>query len=154
MADTAIDRVIESVNFVNGLSLNSQIEMIDRIFQNQPILLSHVLVLSKLNVSKVKMDHVLHLLMVFYHCFTENETIKYPEVSEDMICSIDNNTISMLHWFDKEDPSNRQNLMEMSIRNYPEKNVLAYMVSYLQENGFDQDSSQENEYWVYVETSG
>ena len=129
-----------------SLSIESETEIFDRIYINQPNLLAHVLVLSTLGVSNEKIDPILHLLLVFYHCFTENERWQFPVVSEEELFAADNNTIAMLRFFDKEEPSDRAKYREMSILNYPEQNVYAYMVGYLKDNGFVEEKNEVDEY--------
>lgn len=95
-----------------------------------------------MNVPNEMIDHVFHLLLLFYHCFTDGEKIKYPILSEDEVLSADKNTIKMLQYFEMEEPKDRVKYIKMSMLNYPERNVLAYMFGYLEENGFNDEKNK------------
>jgi hypothetical protein len=138
------DQLVASVVFINNLSNPAKLEYSDRIFANQPHLLGHALLLSSLGVSLDKIDHVLHLLLVFYHCFSDNEVYVYSIISEDQLLAADDNTVAMFKYLESEDPAERKKQTDISILNYPELNVFAYMMIYLKDNGFFENLSPEH----------
>lgn len=132
------EQLIECVRYIDSLSFQAKSEIFDRIFLQQPHLLTQALVLSALDVPFEKIDHVLHLLLVFYLCFTDNERLNFPEIGEDEIVAADNDTIAMFQFFEQLDLDKRAEYQERSIRHLPEKNVMAFMFGYLTDHGFDQ----------------
>jgi len=148
MKDIELKQVAKTIRFVNSLSFDEMLKIYDRIFLNQPHIFGHVVVLSHVNVPYEMIGHVLHLLLVFYLCFSDGESIKFPVLSEDELLSIDEDTITMLKDFEKHEPKDRAIYMKMSTLNYPEQNVFAYMLGYLKENGFTDENNQFNKYCI------
>ena len=143
----SVSAVARATARILSLDQAGQEKLADVIFREQPLALAHVLALSKVGVPCRTIDHVLHVLMVVFECFTEGRTRLLPKITEKVIERANRNTTAMLRLLDAESGDERERIQRMTITSHTEPNVLAYVVSYLHGNGLT-DLSQSNEYAV------
>ena len=132
---------------VLSLDLAGKEKVADVIFERQPVALAYVLALSRLGVPLETIDHVLHVLMVSFECFTDSGTRRLPKITDEMIDLASRNNEAMLKLLDAESGEERERIQRLTMTTYPEVNVLAYVVGYLDRNVLT-DLSQSNEYAV------
>ncbi len=131
MADLA-----KSINYIRSLKIQEKEHLIEKISKKQPNLLAHVLALPLVGASYKNTEIVLEILMILYNCFTEFEHKKLPIISEDVLESIHENNTALMKLFENESNIEKSNIIQQSFDGYLEKNVLAFVVGYLNDTYF------------------
>jgi len=143
-----LQQITNTISYVESLSFDEKIRIFDLIFEAQSAVLGAVVQLKSLGVDSQTLDHAFHILLVLYECFSQ-QVPNLPRISEEAVQRAMDNNVSMLELFDKETPQEVTRLQRLSIENYPEQNVLAFVTSYLDEQGLSR-FSRENELVVQI----
>ena len=124
--------VADAVRTVQGLPLEHQDALVDRIYAAQPHILLTVLALSRDGVPEDMLGHALHLLMVIHVCVASQCPDGLPQASRDDIRRAMERHLAMLGYLSKE-PDLK--MWRLTCESYPEPVLLAYVVNYLLERG-------------------
>lgn len=135
-----LKHIVKSINYVNSLKFNKKTIEIEKIHQSQPHVFLTVLALSQDGVSMEKVEHALNVLLIIHKIFSDDPSgRKISLISKRMLDDALESNIAMLQTIEQGWLSTDE-----SINSYFEKNILAYVVGYLKENGL-LTSSEENE---------
>ena len=143
-----LQQVADTVAYVESLDFDAKLKSVDRIYEAQPAALGAVVQLKALGVDYATQEHALHVLLVLYECFTRNVS-NLPRITEEMVQNALDNNVAMTEFFDEEHPQEASRLQPLSIEKYPERNVLAFVVGYLDEQGLTRPS-RENELVIHT----
>ena len=135
-----LKHIVKSIDYVNSLKFNEKTTEIEKIHQSQPHVFLTVLALSQDGVSMEKVEHALNVLLIIHKIFSDDPSgRKISLISKRMLDDALESNIAMLQTIEQGWLSTDE-----SINSYFEKNILAYVVGYLKENGL-LASSEENE---------
>ncbi len=146
----SIEDVAASVRRVQSMSQSEKEALCDDIFKEQPNLLGHVLVLSKLDVPMEKVDIVLHVLLVLYDLFMPATPAGLPQVTMDELEDLDTNHWELLRLLESEGPAEASRLSQLAAQSHPEVNAFAFAISHLVESGVSDMTKKEDELCVRV----
>jgi len=140
MKSIELKHIVKWVNYVNSLKFDEKRTEIEKIHQSQPHVFLTVLALSQDGVSMEKVEHALNVLLIIHKIFSDDSSgRKISLISKRMLDDALESNIAMLQTIEQGWLSTDE-----SINSYFEKNILAYVVGYLKENGL-LASSEENE---------
>jgi hypothetical protein len=140
MKPIELKHIVKSIDYVNSLKFNEKTTEIEKIHQSQPHVFLTVLALSQDGVSMEKVEHALNVLLIIHKIFSDDPSgRKISLISKRMLDDALESNIAMLQTIEQGWLSTDE-----SINSYFEKNILAYVVGYLKENGL-LASSEENE---------
>ncbi len=128
----SIDQVAQVIADVNRLDFTAKVKRLDRIFVDQPAVLGAVVQLHALGVDPPTQEHAFHVLLVLYECFTRHVP-DLPRISEEMVQAALDNNAAMLKFYDDVPAAEAARLQQRAALKHPERNVLAFVVSYLHE---------------------
>lgn len=148
VGQASIDDVVASVRRIRAMSQAERMLLCDEINDRQPALLGQVLVLSRLGVPMVKIDRVLHILLVLYDLFSRNSPVGLSPVTEETLVQVNTNQLALLQLMDTEERSEARRLCRLSVESHPEINVLAFIMGDLGDAGINDMSKREDEYCV------
>ena len=148
MEEIKLEQLIHSAEYVGSLSVKAKMEIYDRIQENQSGFMETVFSLRSLDVPDEKIEHILHLLLVFYLVFTDHEKITLPSVSEQQVLSTDEKTGSLFHILSKRSTDERRQFLAALILISPARYVFAYALKYLMGNGLVEEGDQANVYCI------
>ena len=144
----SLQQVASTITYIESLDADAKLRSFDRIFEAQPAVLGAVVQLKSLGVEYTRQEHAFHVLFVLFECFARHVP-NLPRITEEAVQKALDNNVSMLELFDKETPQEATRLQSLSIENYPEQNVLAFVTGYLHEQGLSR-FSPENEHVVQI----
>lgn len=144
----SIDDVVASVRRIRAMSQAERMSICDEIYSRQPALLAHVLVLPRLGVPMVKLDRVLHILLILYDLFSRTSPAALPPVSEETLERVNANQLALLKLMGTEERSEAGRLCRLSLESHPEINALAFIIGDLDDAGITDMSKREDEYCV------
>lgn len=144
----SIDEVAASARRVQAMSPADKEALCDEIFRRQPNLLGHVLVLSRLHVPMVKVDRVLHVLLVLYDLFTRTTPGRLTQVTIDELEEIDDNQWALLRLMESESAAEASRLCQLAAKSHPEVNALAFAIGDMIESGISDMTKKEDEFCV------
>lgn len=144
----SMDDVVFSVRRIRVMSKAERTLLCDEVYNRQPALLAHVLVLSRLGVPMEKVDRVLHILLILYDLFSRTSPAGLPPVSEETLERVNANQLALLKLMNTEERSEARRLCRLSVESHPEINVLAFIIGDLGDAGITDMSKREDEYCV------
>lgn len=144
----SIEDVAASARRIRAMCPADKEALCDDIFKRQPNLLGHVLVLSRLNVPMVKVDRVLHVLLVLYDLFTRTTPGGLPQVSIDELEEVDDNQWALWRLMESETPAEASRLCQLAATSHPEVNALAFAIGDMMEAGISDMMKKEDEFCV------
>lgn len=143
-----VDQMAAAVSLVESYGVDGKVERLECIGKLQPSVMGAVVQLTRMGVDYALVDHAFHVVLVLYECFVR-DVPSLPQISVEMFEEAMRNNAALLELLDKETPQGARHLQLVSVRSYPEQNVLAFVTGYLNEHGLTK-FSRDNELVVRV----
>jgi hypothetical protein len=138
----SLQQVAEVIAYVESLDFEAKLKRVDRIFADQPAVLGAVVQLHSLGVDYPVQEHAMHVLLILYECFTRYVS-DLPRISKEMVQAAFDNNVAELRFYDGETTEEAARLQRLAALEYPERNVLAFVVGYLDEQLPTTDSREK-----------
>jgi hypothetical protein len=146
----SVKQVAETIAIVDALDFEARSKRVEDIFERQPTVLGTVIQLHSVGVDYSTQEHALYVLLVLYECFARH--VKgLPKISQEMVQVALDRDVARHKFYDDETPEEAARLQQLEAREYPERNVLAFVVGYLSEHL--PNHSRENELAIHACTA-
>ena len=129
----SIDAVAEALKKAQSYSVHERIRRFDDVAAKQGAVMGAAIQLGSLGVPMPLVDHALMVLLVLFECF-ESEVPNLPSIKSQVVQDAFDRNADAVGFFEGESEAEAARLQQVYAQNLQEHTVMAFLVSYLQEN--------------------
>ncbi len=130
------ERIADSIAAVEAMTLAQKEQMLDELFEIQPVILGNIVLLARKQLHLPAVDKAMELLLVITHCLRDElrRCGRFTEADFERCCE---QNAQMWRFLDGERDADWERSLNMIHKSCPEPGLLAHLVCGMNDLGLD-----------------